>query len=590
MDLPEHNRFAFFRNWLDLLKKHRELPGSNRVRMIFGSFSTGGKFLVFILLSLLTASFLSILLELNKETLVAVPAHGGSLNEGIIGSPRFVNPLLATADADRDIAILIYSGLMRANSDGTLLPDLASVYEISEDGLSYTFHIREGTTFHDGKPVTADDVLFTVEKAQDSVLKSPRRANWEGVHAEKIDASTVLFTLKQPYSPFLENTTIGILPKHLWENISDEEFPFSTHNIDPVGSGPYRVQSVKRDQSGVPTRYTLSAFKGYALGKPFLSGITLHFYPNEAALLEAYRAGDLDSVSGISSADMKNLRLGNGRIERAVLPRVFGLFFNQNQQALFANTEVRRALSLALDRERIVNEVFEGYASPITGPIPLGIVPAVDANAGNIQADAAGAEEMLAKSGWTLNKDSILEKKSKNKKQTLSFSIATANVPELRETAEIMKGAWEALGATVEVKIFEPGDLNQNVIRPRKYDALLFGEIVGRELDLYAFWHSSQRNDPGLNVAMYVNTKADKLLEEMRTTSDTDAKADLYRRFSDAIESDTPAVFAYAPDFIYIVPNSLHGVSLGVITTPSERFLDAYRWYIETDRVWSIFL
>jgi peptide/nickel transport system substrate-binding protein len=150
-----------------------------------------------------------------------------------------------------------------------------------------------------------------------------------------------------------------------------------------------------------------------------------------------------------------------------------------------------------------------------------------------------------------------------------------------------VRAAWEAAGADVEVRIFEQGDLNQNVIRPRKYDALLFGEIIGRDLDLFAFWHSSQRNDPGLNIALYANTTADDLLEKLRVATNQAERRDLYMKLRDEFVSDVPAVFLYAPDFTYAFPDRIEGLELTAISQPSERYLNVYAWHREVDRVWT---
>ncbi len=144
--------------------------------------------------------------------------------------------------------------------------------------------------------------------------------------------------------------------------------------------------------------------------------------------------------------------------------------------------------------------------------------------------------------------------------------------------------------AEVTLNFFDTGDLNQNVIRPRNYDALFFGEVIGRDLDLFAFWHSSQRNDPGLNVAFYTNITADKLLDEARTLSSREERIEKYWAFADAVEKDTPAVFVYSPDFIYVLPKAIHGSNITSVSIPSDRFLNVHEWYIDTDRVWNVFV
>jgi len=181
-----------------------------------------------------------------------VPARGGTYIEGVIGSPRFVNPLLAISETDRDLSKLVYSGLLKMDPDGTLSPDLASSYTVSEDRLTYTFTIRPDAIFQNATPVTANDVAFTIRQAQNPEIKSPMRAHWEGVAISIIDQATISFTLKSPYAPFIENTTIGILPHLLWQEVNPEEFPFSTLNANPVGSGPFRVEGVKETPQESP--------------------------------------------------------------------------------------------------------------------------------------------------------------------------------------------------------------------------------------------------------------------------------------------------------------------------------------------------
>ncbi|PIP73293.1 MAG: hypothetical protein COW88_02415 [Candidatus Lloydbacteria bacterium CG22_combo_CG10-13_8_21_14_all_47_15] len=529
--------------------------------------------------------------QMNNALMVTIPAHGGSLTEGIVGTPRFINPVLAISDADRDIASLVYSGLLRTTSSGDLVPDLAESYSISEDGLVYTFTMRDDAVFHDGTPVTSDDVIFTVRKAQDTTLKSPKRASWEGIIAEAVDRQTVRFTLKQPYAIFLENTTLGILPRHLWEQIPPEQFGFSELNIRAIGSGPYRITAIKRDKSGIPTYYDFESFRRFAGGEPYIKDIRIRFYPNESALLRAYAEKKIESMHAISPTTASALGQSGNIIATTALPRVFGVFFNQNQAPVFTDTSVRQALNLALNREDIIDEVLSGYGTPLFGPIPPGAVGYMansenTADASNINA----ARELIEKNGWTKNEETgIYEKKTNKGTLTLSFALATSDAEELKHAAELIRDTWNKVGADVTLQIFDIGELNQNIIRPRKYDALFFGEIIGRDSDPFAFWHSSQRLDPGLNIALYANITTDKLLEEARVLSGKDARAEKYAAFQMEIRNDTPAVFVYAPDFIYVIPEKIAGFALGPITIPSERFASVTEWYIRTDRVWEIF-
>jgi len=558
-------------------------------------FSATEKVVFTLFVAAFSVSALVMAWNVNKSFLLPVPAHGGVINEGVIGSPRFINPILALSDVDRDLTSLVYSGLLKAEND-ELVPDLAQSYTISEDGLTYTFTLRDDIYFHDNTPITADDVVFTIQKAQDAVLKSPRRANWDGVTVEKTAPNQITFTLKKPYAPFIENTTMGILPRHIWKNVDVEQFTFSQFNVEPIGSGPYELKNIERDSGGLPQSYTLVPFKKYVGGEPYVKSIVIHFYPNEKLLGESYSEGIIEAMNGISPQAAQKLDPARTSVLRSPLPRVFGIFFNQNQAPVFSHKEVRQAINMVIDRDRIVEEVLGGYGTPINGPMPSGILSqgttTPEEIAENSEERKAAAVELLEENGWAINSEGVLEKKGKNQTEgeLLQFSLSTSNAPELKQAAEIIKEELAAIGAVVTVRIFESGDLNQNVIRPRKYDALLFGEIIGRDLDLFAFWHSSQRNDPGLNIAMYTNSKVDKLLEDARTIADREERLEKYRQAEEAINADVPAVFLYSPDFIYALPTRVKGVTLDHITTPSDRFDNVNSWYIHTDHVWKIFV
>jgi peptide/nickel transport system substrate-binding protein len=559
--------------------------------------------LPFSLRAIFTAAFfvfigttLALAISLSDRFLVEIPRHGGTLVEGIIGRPRFINPVIAKSDADRDIAGLIYSGLLRATPSGGIVPDLAKDYLVSEDGLTYTFTLRDDLVWHDGEPITSADIAFTIEKVGDPglAIKSPRRASWEGVTVETPDEKTVVFTIKQPYAPFLENATMGILPKHIWQNVPNEEFDVTYHNIEPIGSGPYRMGAIVRDdKKGLPSAYDLVAFKRYALGEPHITHLRIAFYGNNQELLAAYREHVVDQIHTLEPKDAAALEKTGSAIIRVPLPRTFAVFFNQNQQPIFADKAVRTALNLAINKERIVNDVLGGYGQPIDGPLPL-VNLSTSASTTRIATaggDIAKAREVLEAAGWVQNAANIYEKTDKKKKQValLQFSLAIPDVPELRAAAELMKADWESMGAQVTLKIFESSTFAGEVLSPRKFDALFYGQITGRVPDPSAYWHSSQRNAPGLNVALYANKNVDHILEEVRKETDFVERTLLLEKFVAEITKDTPAVFVYSPDFLYAVSKKVRGMDTGLIITESERFLDVPYWYIESERVWEWF-
>ncbi len=562
--------------WHRTLTESRSIRGFERLHEYVRSLRAGDRFILYVLLGCVALICLLSFFALEQSLLVRVPAHGGTLIEGELGSPRFVNPLLAISDADRGLTTLTYAGLMGLAGNGSLRPVLAKDYTVSEDGKQYVVTLRDDAVFSDGAPVTADDVVFTVEKAQNPALKSPVYAAWSGVRAESVDAHTVRFTLSKPYAPFAENLTLGILPKRLWNSISDEEFPFSNLQTQPVGAGPFTVSKITRDASGLITSYTLDANATYVLGKPYLRSIHFMFFSRMDDLAAALRKGSVESAYRIPHAGALT----------APYSRVFGIFLNPNQDQLLTRIEVRKALSLGVDRTTIVEDALGGYATAIMGPVPPGsgiIETPVPKN----ENPTGAAAEVLMKAGWTYDGEARAWKNGKN---TLgALTIKTSNVPELKAMAAAVKNDWEKLGIQTDIELYEPGDLNQNVRRPRKYAALLFGMVIGRGQDLYAFWASHERNDPGLNIALYANKTVDDLLEKARETNDTAERLATLQKINDLIAQDYPAVFIEAPDFIYAVPENLGGITLPQIATPADRFAGVEGWYRTTEAVWPFF-
>ncbi len=553
----------------------RSIAALERLTAYVDTLSPGDRLIAYALGVGIVLTSLVSFYTLEQRLAVAVPAYGGTLTEGMVGSPRFIHPLLAISDADRDLTSLTYAGLMGLTADGSLEPVLAEKVEVSEDGKTYTFTLRENAYFSDGARVTADDVVFTIQKAQDPGIKSLEFANWSGVEASAIDARTITFTLPKPYAPFLENTTIGILPARHWRSISNEQFPFSVLTIEPVGAGPFKPGSIRRDKNGLISGYTLDANPRFVLGSPYLSRIAFTFFEREEDLTSALADGDIESAYGYTGT----------RSVTAPYARVFGVFFNQTGSALFARQEVRKALSTVIDRERIVSDVLGGYATALMGPVPPGSSVRPTAIT-QVEDRVRTAATILEKEGWKYDTDARLWKHAGAKLSLEDITIRTSNVPELKAVAGAVKLEWERLGLGVTIELYEPGDLNQNVIRPRNYDALLFGMVIGREQDLYAFWHSAERNDPGLNISLYANKTVDALLEQYRQSHDVAVRSANLQKIEDTIASEYPAAFTHAPDFVYAVPEKLKGIVLPQITTPSDRFAEVRRWHLGTELVW----
>lgn len=545
------------------------------------------------LMSVFVISFFGIIFKINNVYSVTVPDFGGEINEGIIGSPRFINPLLSVSDADRDLVKLIYSGLLEPDGRGNLIPNLAKSYEISDDGLVYTFYLNNKAKWHDGTSVKSDDIVFTVKRAKNPSLNSFQRASWEGVEAEKVDDYTVKFYLKKPYAPFLQNASLPIIPKHIWENTLPEEMSLSNFNIEPVGSGPYKIKKIFRNSAGLITSIKLAANKDFVLGRPHIKYFNVYFFSSEEKLADSFKQGKINATGFISQININSVINKDIFLKKLTLPRVFGLFFNSSNNPIFENKEIKEALEASLDRNFIINEVLKGYGMSINSSIPSGSLGAksftdVYDNL-NREEKISAAKQILEKSGWKIN-NGVYEKIINNKTVKLAVSISTSNSGGFDKAGEIIRDTWEKTGIKTDLKIFEIGDLNQIVIRKRNYEVLLFGEVYGRDPDPFAFWHSSQRNDPGLNIALYANNSVDKILEEARAEINLEKRIEKYKNFQDKIKEDRAAIFLYSPYFIYLMPNFIKGFENENISFPQERFAQIYKWHIYEAKVLPLFL
>ncbi len=561
------------------------------IQKALGTFSPIERVIFSLVIIVCITTVFSLLFKIDNHFLVSVPAKGGNLSEGIIGTPRFINPVLAITDVDHDITSLVFRGLMKKDLNGEIVPDLAESYTVSNDGLVYTFKIKEAT-WHDGEKITADDVLFTIKSALDPMLKSPERVKWSGILVQSPDANTVTFTLKHAYAPFLENAVLGILPKHVWGKIPYENWAYSDFNTkNVVGNGYYKISSISENSNGIPNYYTLKNAKPKDTEPALINSITIHFFANEEQLIAAYKQGSIDTMGGIDPENAQALEKTGANILQAPLPRVFGLFFNQSQAKIFTNAKVRQAITLAINSDAIVKNILFGYGTIGDGPIP---------NSSKIQSDATFVntktstpeqiKAILEKDGWKLGSDGVYQKPGAKKTITrLSFEIATNDTPELTKAVNAIIADLSAVGIEAVAKVYETGSLNQDIIRPRKFQSLFFGEIISNQSDVYAFWHSSQRNDPGLNISLYANAKVDTLLETGLGTLDKEKQNQTYKSLEKEIIGDMPAVFVYSPSYIYVVRENLDGISLPHIDTPHDRFENINTWYLATDRVWGIF-
>ncbi len=545
-----------------------------------------------------------------------VPATGGEYVEALVGSPQFINPVLAPAnDVDLDITRLVFSGLVRYDQREGFVPDLAERFEVAPDGKTYTFYLRRDVRWHDDQPFTADDVIYTVQAIQNPKIKSPLLGSLAGVIVTKVDSATVRFNLSEPFAPFLSVLTVGILPDHLWSSVSPQQFGLMEYNLKPIGTGPYVFKNLKKDRQGAIHSYTLGAYARYHRGGPYITSLTLKFYGDGNEAADVLKTGSVDGMSFLSAAARANLKKQAGlNFHALVLPHYTALFFNSRKNPRLENNDLRLALATALDTNALVRAVLSDSAVALHGSLLPGtpgygaddMTTAFDPVAPARRLDALGwkqvsADELRQRDAERRAKGGDIKDVARSAEVTpdpwaeqplyresqgtiLSLTLTTVDRPDNQAVALAIQQQWRALGIRTVLEFIPPASIQRDVIEPRNYEVLLFGEILGPDPDPYPFWHSSQQSDGGLNLTSFGSRQIDNLLEEGRKQTDTAKRAQTYRDFGVALAKLAPAIFLYNPLYIYPQSTRIKGLSLERISVPADRFGEVQNWYINTKR------
>ncbi|MFA6994794.1 MAG: peptide ABC transporter substrate-binding protein [Patescibacteria group bacterium] len=500
-----------------------------------------------------------------KNHLQYSPASGGEYSEGVVGYPQTINPLYAVNhDIDEDLSRLIYSSLFAYDDNGHLSSDLADNVNVNTSGTEYIIKIKNGVKWHNGEELTVDDILFTFNRIQNPDYHSPLRLALVGVVAEKIDSATIKFILTEPYAPFLELLTFGILPKSLWENIGPKAAALSDLNLRPIGSGPFKFKSLIKNSGGDLKDYYLINNDNYYSKIPYLHTIDFKFFPSYQEAIKALNDNQIIGLSYLPFNLRSDLLAQNSlKFHELIQSQIVALFFNYNKNKNLSDKTVRVALATALDKKQIIKEVFSGIYQSVDSPILPGNFAYNEAVTRYNYAPEVAAETI----------------KSKPLSTTLTVIDSGNNVA----VAEKIKNYWEKIGVKIALKIVS-GEQAADVIKNRDFEILLYGESVGGDPDVYAFWSSSQAGSGGLNLAGYNNPAVDKLLIEARTTTNLSERLNKYKKFQEIIADDLPAIFLYSPTYTYVQGSGLSGFSGTAIIEPADRFSGISSWYLNTKK------
>ncbi len=519
---------------------------------------------------------------------VIKPAEGGIYSEGIVGTFNRLNPVLDYYNqADREVDRLLFSGMLRIDDRGLPQADLATSWGISRDGTIYNFSLNPNAVWHDGEPVTSDDVIYTLQMmlADDSPLPDDLREFWKQIEVNRLDEKTLQFKLPEPYAPFLDYLTFGVLPSHLLGDLTLADLVNNPFNLQPVGSGPYQFDHLITTDGQV-TGVVLSAFKKYYHQAAYIDQIALRYYPDATSAFTAYQAGEISGIGDVTAdilpkvLNEKNLSLYTTRLP--VMTMVL-LNLDNPEVKFFQDVNVRKALIQGINRQGMINTLKNGQAILADGPILPGTWAYYD-GIEHYTYSPNQAISMLREAGYTIPAEGGSVRKSEDG-TALSFELL---YPDDREHAALVNSIrqdWAALGVQITVNALPYDKLVSEHLDTRNYQAALVDINLSRSADPdpYPFWHQTQITS-GQNYSKWDDRQASEYLEQARITTDLSERMRLYNNFQVRWSQELPALPLFYPVYTYAISNDVHGVSIGPILDAADRFNHITNWYLVTSR------
>lgn len=533
-----------------------------------------GGWLVLVLGLCVTTAFAS--WNLHNKSKIDAPTSGGTYKEGIISEVNNLNPLFASSNFDAAADQLIFSSLLKYDTEGKLSTDIARSWEVGKDGKTYIVKLRDDVSWHDGEPFTARDVSYTVRAIQNPQTRSSLLTSWQGVTVKVVNDYEVAFQLSAPFAPFPHALTVGMLPAHILEDEEPKLLRTTQFNNAPIGTGPFKAQVLRNDPNN--KQLELVANSQYHGGKPQVDKFVLVAYENEEQLVDDLLNREITSAVDVSGQGLD--RLADDRaIANMPLPVRNGVFaFFKTSKSPLSEVKLRQALVLGIDR-RSVLDIFDARYKPLKTAIlsdHLGYTARFSQNT-NIKR----AGQILSSEGWKLKDGTRVNKKG----QPLELVLATADTQEYHTMATELERQWKELGVTLDIQYLDQEQLKQNALSSHDYDIFLYGISIGADPDVYAYWHSSQARPGGLNFSEWKSDVADLNLELGRTRLDPKLRAARYGSFLQEWERQSPAVALYQPQINYSYHQSASGITAFPLNRISERLSNVQDWTVETRSV-----
>jgi len=491
---------------------------------------------------------------------------GDTYVDTLLGDASYLNPVLASDSASGAINGLVYNGLVKYNKDIKLVPDLASSFSVSNDGLIIIFKLRKNVYWHDGVQFTAGDVKFTYEKLVDPKVKTPYSSDYLLVKEVKIiDKFTIKIIYKEPFAPALESWGMGIIPEHIFKK---GDFNTNPANRAPIGTGPFKFKEWKTDE-----KIVLESFDKYHEGKPYLNRVIFRVIPDQSVQFMELRNQSIDSMS-LSPDQYKAYPEFFEHYTKYRYPSFAYTYFGFNlTKPLFKDRNIRLAIAHSISKKELIDGVLLGMGKPATGPY----VPqswAYNPDIKDYEYNLESAKKLLVKSGWKdTDNDGYLEKDG-NK---LEFTLMTNQGNKLRElAAQIIQNQLTKLGIKVNIRIIEWSAFIHNFVDKRNFDAVILGWSLSRDPDQYAIWNSNQVKEGQYNFVSYSSREVDKLLDMGRREFNQAKRQVIYRKVHKQIFDDIPYIFLYYPESLPVV----HKRFIGPEIAPLGLGWNFYQWYV----------
>lgn len=497
------------------------------------------------------------------------PAYGDAIVVGTIGEPSNLLPLLASDSASHEVAGNVFNGLVRYDKNLNLEGDLAESWQVSPDGLTITFRLRKGVTWHDGKEFTSRDVLYTYRVTVDPKTPTAYAEDFKQVEtAEAPDPYTFRVTYAKPFAPALASWGMGILPAHLLEG---KDITKSELSRRPVGTGPYRFKEWVAGQ-----KIVLESYDDYYEGRPYIDRYIYRIIPDNSTMYLELKAGgvDLMGLSPVQYARQTDTPEFSSRFAKYRYPASAYTYLGYNlKNPLFADRRVRQAIAHALSKDEIIHGVLLGLGQVAVGPFKPGTW-AYNPTVRDPGYDPVRARQLLAEAGWrATGPDGLLMKDGK----PLSFTILTNQGNDQRlKTAQIIQRRLNKVGIDVKIRVLEWASLLTNFIDKRNFDALIMGWTIPQDPDLFDVWHSSKTGPKELNFVGFKNDEVDRLIEEGRRTFDQEKRRRCYWRIQEILAQEQPYTFLYVPDALPAVSARFRGIE----PAPAGIMYNFIRWYV----------